>query len=138
MSSDGRGRRTASSSMASCARGEAATGEVEAPAEVLEFIRFCYRRRGFGWPELYDEMCAVAARGTYRGMDYDALGRLGIGFSLREMPRLAALAQAVVAEERRTRQAPARPGAGRRAPIAMPVEGAETGAGMIVPAASVG
>ena len=41
--------------------------------EVVEFIRFCYRRRGIGWPELYDEMCGVAARGLYRGMDYEGL-----------------------------------------------------------------
>jgi hypothetical protein len=73
--------------------------------EVLEFIRYCYRRRGIGWPELYDEMCGVAARGSYRGMDYDALAALGIGFSLQELPRLAALSGRVVAEERSARAA---------------------------------
>jgi hypothetical protein len=76
---------------------------VDAPAEVLEFIRYCYRRRRIGWPELYDEMCAVAARGSYRGMDYDALAALGIGFSLQELPRLAALSGRIVAEERGAR-----------------------------------
>jgi hypothetical protein len=34
-------------------------------------------------------------------MDYERLGALGVGFSLDELPRLAALAQRVVAEERR-------------------------------------
>jgi len=84
------------------------TPAVDAPAEVLEFIRYCYRRRGIGWPELYDEMCAVAARGSYRGMDYEGLGRLGIGFSLGELPRLAALSHRIVAEERAARQSEAR------------------------------
>ena len=36
--------------------------------DAVEFIRFCYRRRRVGWPELYDEMCAVAARGLFRGL----------------------------------------------------------------------
>ena len=71
--------------------------------EAEAFVRFCYQRRRVGWPELYDEMCAVAARGTYRGMDYDALAALGIGFSLKELPRLAALSQRIVAEERGAR-----------------------------------
>jgi hypothetical protein len=73
----------------------------EVAPEVLEFIRFCYRRRGIGWPELYDEMCCVAARGLFRAMDYERLSALGVGFSLTELPRLAALAQRVVADERR-------------------------------------
>ena len=67
-------------------------------------MRFCYRRRSVGWPELYDEMCAVAARGDYRGMDYDELRSVGIGFALSALPRLAELAARVIAEER----APAR------------------------------
>jgi hypothetical protein len=98
--------------------------EPEANAEVLEFIRFCYRRRGIGWPELYDEMCAVAARGSFRGIDYDRLAALGVGFSLRELPRLAALAGRVVAEERRA--AAAR----RSAPLGVGVS--------LVPSAAVG
>lgn len=70
-------------------------------AEVEAFIRFCYRRRAVQWPELYDEMCAVAARGDYRGMDYEELSRLGIGFALSSLPRLAELAARVIAQERR-------------------------------------
>ncbi len=69
-------------------------------AEAEAFVRFCYRRRAVAWPELYDEMCAVAARGDYRGMDYEALQGLGIGFALAALPRLAELANRVIAQER--------------------------------------
>ncbi len=67
--------------------------------DAVEFIRFCYRRRRVGWPELYDEMCAVAGRGAFRGYGSDDLAALGIGFSLFDMPALAALANQIVAEE---------------------------------------
>ena len=69
-------------------------------AEAEAFVRFCYRRRAVAWPELYDEMCAVAARGDYRGMDYEQLQRLGIGFALSALPRLAELGERVIAQER--------------------------------------
>lgn len=69
-------------------------------AEAKAFVRFCYRRRSVEWPELYDEMCAVAARGDYRGMDYEQLRSVGIGFALASLPRLAELAASVIAEER--------------------------------------
>ena len=69
-------------------------------AEAEAFVRFCYRRRSVQWPELYDEMCAVAARRDYRGMDYEELQRLGIGFALSSLPRLAELAARVIAQER--------------------------------------
>ena len=42
-------------------------------ADAVEFIRFCYARRRVGWPELYDEMCAVASRGLFRGWGSDEL-----------------------------------------------------------------
>jgi hypothetical protein len=77
----------------------------EVPQEVVDFIRYCYQRRRIGWPELYDEMCGVAARGEFRGMDYDRLAALGVRFSLCEMNHLAAMAQRVVTEERRRRVA---------------------------------
>jgi hypothetical protein len=73
---------------------------VDPDAEVKAFIRFCYRRRAVKWPELYDEMCAVAARGDYRDMEYEELHRLGIRFDLSALPRLAALADRVIAQER--------------------------------------
>ena len=67
--------------------------------DAVEFVKFCYRRRRVGWPELYDEMCAVAGRGLFRGYDADDLAGLGIGFSLFDMPALAVLSSRIVAEE---------------------------------------
>ena len=67
--------------------------------EAIEFVRFCYHRRRVGWPELYDEMCAVAGRGLFRGLSSDDLGGIGVGFSLFDMPALAGMASRVVAEE---------------------------------------
>lgn len=76
------------------------TAAMEAPhPEAVEFVRFCYHRRRVGWPELYDEMCAVAGRGLFRGFSADDLGGIGVGFSLFDMPALANLASRVVAEE---------------------------------------
>src|SRR5215212_4569583 len=77
--------------------------------DALEFVRFCHRRRRVGWPELYDEMCAVAGRGLYRGYGQDDLAEIGIGLGLFQMPALAGLVARVVAEdvERRRRAAAA-------------------------------
>ena len=69
-------------------------------ADAVEFIRFCYARRRVGWPELYDEMCAVASRGLFRGWGPDELASQGIGFGLFEMPRLATTVTEIVAEDR--------------------------------------
>ena len=80
----------------------AATGTPD--PEAVEFVRFCYRRRRVGWPELYDEMCAVAGRGLFRGYDADDLAGLGIGFSLFDMPSLSVIASRVVAEEQALRR----------------------------------
>jgi hypothetical protein len=78
-------------------------------AEATAFIRFCYRRRRTGWPELYDEMCAVASRRLYNGWGFQELADVGIGFSLFETPTLAAIARQIVTEEaeRRARGAAA-------------------------------
>ncbi len=79
----------------------------EAPgvdAEALEFVRFCHRRKHVGWPELYDEMCAVAGRGLYRGYRAEELSAIGIGFGLFEMPGLAAIVSRVVAEDQERRR----------------------------------
>ena len=88
--------------------GPAATPTAPHP-EAEEFVRFCYGRRRVGWPELYDEMCAVASRGLFRGMGHGELAEIGIGFSLFETPRLAALVHRLVADEQgrrmRARQA---------------------------------
>ena len=79
-------------------------------AEAIDFVRFCYRRRQVGWPELYDEMCAVASRGLYQGWGLAELSDHGIGFSLFETPALARVAADVAREE-----------SDRPAPSAIPV-----------------
>jgi hypothetical protein len=90
----------------SAMRGVVRQGDTTAEApqdpdsEAEAFVRFCYRRRSVAWPELYDEMCAVAAREEYRGMGYEQLGRMGIGFCLSALPHLAELAERVIAQER--------------------------------------
>ena len=77
--------------------------------EAIDFVRFCHRRRRVGWPELYDEMCAVAGRGLYRGYGADELASIGIGLGLFQMPALAGMVAQVVAEDvvRRRRSAEA-------------------------------
>ena len=72
--------------------------------DAVEFVRFCYRRRRVGWPELYDEMCAVAGRGLFRGYGADDLAAFGIGFSLFHMPALSVLASRIVCEEQALRR----------------------------------
>ena len=72
--------------------------------DAIEFVRFCYRRKHVGWPELYDEMCAVANRCLFRGFDVDALAGIGIGLCLSDMPGLAAIVAQVVAEEQQARR----------------------------------
>ena len=87
----------------------AAEDATAAMGEAIEFVRFCHRRRRVGWPELYDEMCAVAGRGLYHGYGPEELASIGIGFGLFQMPALAELVARVVAEdvERRRRTAEA-------------------------------
>jgi hypothetical protein len=80
------------------ARAQPDQSETDDP-EAIEFVRFCYRRRRVGWPDLYDEMCAVAGRGLYHGFAADDLGRIGIGFALDQMPALATIVHQVVAED---------------------------------------
>jgi hypothetical protein len=94
----------------------------QTPAEAIDFIRFCHRRRRVGWPEIYDEMCGVAARGLYKGWSHDELARYGITFSLAGMPALAALVRIVLQEE-----APAAAVRGRaRPPVGIPVVTADS------------
>ena len=89
-------------STAAEAAGTPATDEGEPAA--IDFVRFCYRRRRVGWPELYDEMCAVAGRGLYHGYSADDLGAIGVGLTLFEMPAMAAIAHRVVAEDQDRRR----------------------------------
>ena len=71
-----------------------ALAPVEADPEAVEFVRFCRARRRVGWPELYDEMWAVASRSLFRGYSLGELEERGIGFSLYGTPHLAAMAAA--------------------------------------------
>ncbi len=73
--------------------------------EAEAFVKFCYQRRRVGWPELYDEMCAVATRGLFRGMGHDDLAEIGVGFSLFETPSLAQLVTRIATEEQAVRRA---------------------------------
>jgi hypothetical protein len=70
----------------------------------IDFVRFCYHRRKVGWPELYDEMCAVAGRGLFHGYSVDDLSGIGVGLTLFELPALAAIVQRVVAEDQERRR----------------------------------
>ena len=64
------------------------TGEVEGLSEeriaqvAIDFITFCFERRGAGWPSLYDEMCYVAGNRLYRGLGYEELRDAGLDFTL--------------------------------------------------------
>jgi hypothetical protein len=71
-------------------------GELPTP-DIIAFIRYCHARRGASWPELYDEMCAVAARREFNGWDHAQLAARGVSFTLLEMPRLAGWTRAVLA-----------------------------------------
>jgi hypothetical protein len=90
-------------------------------ADAVEFVRFCYSRRRVGWPELYDEMCAVASRGLFRGWGHDELEAHGIGFGLFEMPQLAARVTEIVTEDRaRAKAATVAAATGARVPASAP------------------
>jgi len=84
------------------------TADLPAPDEgepaAIDFVRFCYHRRKVGWPELYDEMCAVAGRGLFHGYSVDDLSGIGVGLTLFELPALAAIVQRVVAEDQERRR----------------------------------
>jgi len=71
-------------------------GDLPTP-DIAEFIRFCHHRREVGWPELYDEMCAVAARREFHGWDTDELARRGLTLTLFDMPQVSSWVRAVLA-----------------------------------------
>ncbi len=90
-------------------------------AEAVEFVRFCYSRRRVGWPEIYDEMCAVAGRGLFRGWGADELAENGIGFGLSEMAALASAVSRIVAEDRaQAKAAAANPGPAAPLTVGLP------------------
>jgi hypothetical protein len=89
--------------IAGSARGSSDPDGAELPsAEIVDFVRFCYRRRRVSWPEIYDDMCAVAARGEFRGWHLPDLAERGVGFTIAELRSLAAIVDQVVEEERAT------------------------------------
>ncbi len=71
----------------------AAAGDAQ---EAAEFVRFCYRRRRVSWPELYDDMCAVAHHGALvhgQRIGFDQPQPLGmLGFDLGERGEAATVA----------------------------------------------
>ncbi len=67
----------------------------------IDFIAFCFERRGVGWPVLYDEMCYVAGNRLYRGLGYEELKEAGLDFTLVGLARTSRLANEVT---RRMRQ----------------------------------
>jgi hypothetical protein len=71
----------------------------ELPEDGVAFVRFCRERRRVAWPELYDEMCAVARRRLFRGWGLDELAEHGVEFGLFQMTALAAATRAIIAEE---------------------------------------
>ncbi len=89
--------------------------DVSLASDAAEFVRFCYRRRPVGWPELYDEMCQVASRRAFRGWGTAELAERGVGFSLFQTPALAQLVTRVLEAEGDRAPRPAVPLA-RRAP----------------------
>ena len=66
---------------------------------VHDFILFCIQRRGEKWPALYDEMCWVAGRRLFRGLDYAELRRLGLSLSLTNIDDTIRMVDAVTAQE---------------------------------------
>jgi hypothetical protein len=93
------------SSVSDAAERSGPTGAQPPPPDVAAFIRYCHIRRGAAWPELYDEMCGVAARREFNGWDHAQLAARGLTFSLLEMPQLANWSRAVLAgmaEQRET------------------------------------
>lgn len=67
----------------------------------IDFIAFCFDRRGAGWPVLYDEMCYVASGRLYRGLGYEELEAAGLDLTLAGLARTSRLVNEVT---RRARQ----------------------------------
>ncbi len=61
----------------------------------IDFIAFCFERKGADWPVLYDEMCFVAGKRLYRGLGYDELKEAGLDFTLAGLARTSRLTNEV-------------------------------------------
>jgi hypothetical protein len=92
----------------------------ELPEDAVAFVRFCRERRRVAWPELYDEMCAVARRRLFRGWGLDELAEHGVEFGLFQMTALAAATRAIIAEEGVARSAGAKAAPGIGEPVEEP------------------
>jgi hypothetical protein len=57
----------------------------------IDFIVFCFERKGTDWPVLYDEMCFVASKKLYRGLGYEELKDAGLDFTLAGLARTSRL-----------------------------------------------
>jgi len=66
----------------------------------IDFITFCYERRGAGWPFLYDEMCYVAGNRLYRGLGYEELAQAGLDFTLGGLGRTSKIVNEVTRRHR--------------------------------------
>ena len=87
-------------------------GEVEGLDEriaqvAIDFIMFCFERRGAGWPFLYDEMCYVAGNRLYRGLGYEELTEAGLDFTLGGLGKTSRLVNEVTKRQRHGVLAPA-------------------------------
>ena len=66
----------------------------------IDFITFCFKRRGAGWPFLYDEMCYVAGNRLYRGLGYEELQEAGLDFTLGGLGKTSRLVKEVTRQTR--------------------------------------
>ena len=73
----------------------------------IDFISYCYERRGAGWPSLYDEMCFVAGNRLYRGLGYEELREAGLDFTLGGLGKTSKLVNEVTRRMRAGALAPA-------------------------------
>ena len=67
----------------------------------IDFIAFCFERKGAHWPVLYDEMCYVASKKLYRGLGYEELKEAGLDFTLAGLARTSRLTNEVTKRMRR-------------------------------------
>jgi hypothetical protein len=72
----------------------------------IDFIAFCFERKGADWPVLYDEMCFVAGKRLYRGLGYDELKEAGLDFTLAGLARTSRLTNEVTKRLRQGALAP--------------------------------
>jgi len=80
---------------AQVARGEERVVEDKIAQVGIDFIAFCFERKGADWPVLYDEMCFVAGKRLYRGLGYEELREAGLDFTLAGLARTSRLTNEV-------------------------------------------